>query len=432
MDVAPADAAACSPAAQGGELPVEVTLQVPCGPSRHEILLRLTPPTVQIESPCTILPAAARTLSGSSCMPWLAKCDEVFGLAFRVGGTQTLADLFATLQGHGTDVADALELGWSEIIRQCEVLGARSSFDGFGILVSLLDASNQSVVAAAVDALQSVILRAARKGGESSLAVIVQATKIRHLAVALPAIRSLGAFAELAIGPLAEFLENERPELRAAAVEAFGAIGGLQALPHLNELLADSESVVRDAAEQALVTIIGAESRKGALTLNSALRMLAVCNPAVAAAAAQALGRIGDPRAVRPLVHACITREPALVPAATEAIVALSGPQRTIPLFIAHMKLGDNRLLRNAVSALVTIGEPAVPHLEKVLRWRLVDARRAAALGLGRIADLRSVPALKSALNDQDHRVRGEAQAALRRMEANDPQTRRHRTTWQR
>ena len=101
-----------------------------------------------------------------------------------------------------------------------------------------------------------------------------------------------------------------------------------------------------------------------------------VCRDAVVA-----LGKIGDPRVVEPLVKA----------------------------------LGDDDdgVYWTAHESLVMIGEPAVEPLIKALEDKDKDVRTLAAFALGEIGDARAVEPLIKALEDEDKDVRRYAADAL-------------------
>ncbi len=99
-----------------------------------------------------------------------------------------------------------------------------------------------------------------------------------------------------------------------------------------------------------------------------------------------ALGAIGDPQAVPPLIQA-----------------------------LGHAPFADDwdAVRRAAAEALVRIGAPAVPALIQALGDDWDAVRRAAAWALGAIGDPQAVPALIQALGDSDSAVRRAAAWAL-------------------
>ena len=151
-------------------------------------------------------------------------------------------------------------------------------------------------------------------------------------------------------------------DLKRRLVEAFGAAGA-PAVPALIQALGDSGWEVRRAA-------------------------------------AEALGAIGDPQAVPPLIQAL--------------------GHETNPF-------ADYRdaVRRAAAEALVKIGTPAVPALIQALGHYWYDVRRAAAEALGAIGDPQAIPALIEALGDLSENVRRAALQAIQQIQTKQSQTKR-------
>jgi len=110
--------------------------------------------------------------------------------------------------------------------------------------------------------------------------------------------------------------------------------------------------------------------------------------------AAQALGRIGDPRAVDPL------------------ILVLNDSASSLP----PMERQSIRFM--ALYALVKIGEPAIDPLILALNDSSSSVRCYAADALGEIGDPRAVDPLIDALNDEDEDVREAAMEALEKIQS--------------
>jgi HEAT repeat protein len=116
-------------------------------------------------------------------------------------------------------------------------------------------------------------------------------------------------------------------------------------------------------------------------------------------AAANALGEIGDPIAVEPLIQACLCGK--LSEQTTErALLGITGPRAVQPLIGA---LGRDNLLasRPAGKALANIGAPAVDPLILALKSRSPVLRENAAGVLGDIGDPRAIEPLRQALADE-------------------------------
>ena len=98
----------------------------------------------------------------------------------------------------------------------------------------------------------------------------------------------------------------------------------------------------------------------------------------------EALGKLGDPQAVPPLIQALGDRSENVRAAAAEALGAIGDPQAVPPLIQA---LGDDEfwVRRAAAEALVRIGAPAVPALIQALGDYRDDVRRAAQQAIQQI-----------------------------------------------
>ncbi len=123
--------------------------------------------------------------------------------------------------------------------------------------------------------------------------------------------------------------------------------------------------------------------------------------------AAEALGKIGDPRAVEPLI--AVIKDEGI----SEAARALGkiGDSRAVAPLIAVLK--DKNLRKDAVEALGKIGGPAVDPLIAALKDEDRHVRRAAAEALGKIGDPRAVEPLNASLEDKADYVRVIAAEAL-------------------
>lgn len=128
--------------------------------------------------------------------------------------------------------------------------------------------------------------------------------------------------------------------------------------------------------------------------------------------AAVALGELGDPRAVPPLVMALKDPDRAVRDAAIRALEAIGSP--SVPALAQCLRDPDLSVQEAAASALSGIGderivEPLIEALESP-DWIV---RMYAAKGLGRIGDLRAIKPLCGLLQDQVKAVREDGAAAL-------------------
>jgi HEAT repeat protein len=283
-----------------------------------------------------------------------------------------------------------------------------------------------------------------------------------------------------AVEPLAHSLrEDERAGVRKLAAEALGKIGEKSAIEPLVAALEDSSVGVRAGAAEALdelgwkpttprarfVFLVAKKDWKTCLELDKsatidaltvllgnsdesvrrdAIRVLSQIGGARAVdaivsvlevageSAAGALGRMGDRRAVEPLVRRL--EEPAKgfykerVQMAIIRALAKLGDPRAVESLIAALEdrgrdvqveaakalgeIGDKRAVEPLVTALKhehslqAAGEPASfePVVAAQMKNRYAPVRVAAARALGKIGDKRGVEALVSVLNDDEHR----------------------------
>ena len=147
----------------------------------------------------------------------------------------------------------------------------------------------------------------------------------------------------------------------------------------LIEALGDKDVNVRYAATDALVRI-------GKPAVQPLIRALKYKEWYVRKRAAYILGKIGDKRAIRPLIEALRDEDADVRYAATEA--------------------------------LVRIGKPAVQPLIKALKYKEWYVRKRAAYILGKIGDKRAIKPLIEALRDEDADVRYAAAEALEKIDS--------------
>lgn len=130
--------------------------------------------------------------------------------------------------------------------------------------------------------------------------------------------------------------------------------------------------------------------------------------------AAETLGRIGDSRAVGPLIRALSDPNMVVRRFAMAALLRL-GAMNAVPAIVRRLedRSGGVRVL--AAHVLGALSDPrAVPALIGALRDAQWYVRQAAATALGSIGDLRAVGALEVATRDSRKAVARAAAAALR------------------
>ncbi|MEM4359453.1 MAG: HEAT repeat domain-containing protein, partial [Candidatus Bilamarchaeaceae archaeon] len=203
-------------------------------------------------------------------------------------------------------------------------------------------------------------------------------------------------------------LEDVDQYVRKRAAEALVKIGK-PAVPVLIDALKDENEDVRYEAAEALERIGVNEEQLKEIT-----RMLKEGKTwEEREGAAEALGKIGDARAVPVLIDALKDKDRYVRYEAAEALGKI-GDARAVPVLIDALKDKDRYVRYEAAEALGKIGDArAVPVLIDALKDKDRYVRYEAAEALGKIGDARAVPVLIDALKDKDRYVRYEAAEAL-------------------
>jgi HEAT repeat protein len=181
--------------------------------------------------------------------------------------------------------------------------------------------------------------------------------------------------------------------------------------PHLRQALKDDEWGVRRAAAEALGKIGDPQA------IPALLEALKDRDGDVRRAVADALGIIGDPQAIPALLEALKDENWWVHQAAMEALGEIGDP--AVPALMEALKNKDEDMRYAAVGwALVKIGVPAIPALLEALKDENRNVRYVAANALGMIGNRQAIPALIQAIKDKDVR-----QAAARALGmSGDPQ----------
>jgi len=142
---------------------------------------------------------------------------------------------------------------------------------------------------------------------------------------------------------------------------------------------------------------------------------LSADDPLVRRQAVDALGRIGDRRAVEPLIETLKDRDSLVRGHAVEALGRIKDPQAVAPLVaVLSSKEQPSHVRMSAAEALGAIGDPrAGEPLLLALSDEHWGVRSRAAQALGRLKDPRAVLPLIGALQDREAAVRANAAEAL-------------------
>jgi HEAT repeat protein len=136
--------------------------------------------------------------------------------------------------------------------------------------------------------------------------------------------------------------------------------------------------------------------------------------------AAEVLGKIGDLRAVEPLIAALSDEDLGVRQCATDALGKIGDPRAVEPLINSALLDESLSVRERAARALGKIGEPTVESSIVALSDTDWDVRLDAAEVLGKIGDPRAIPALEKAINDSHENVRDKAKEALAKIKPSD------------
>lgn len=212
--------------------------------------------------------------------------------------------------------------------------------DGASILINALSDSHESVREAAINSLSQM--------GYRVVDPLLQSLNSPDPSVRKGVINVLGTIDDLRIiEPLINILRDNDSGVRKTAINALSKIGGLQAVEPIIDALVDSESYVRKAAAYALRTLAEKVGDMNLKRLAAAYnrdmekmlynliqsgdsrvvvpigKVLKEGNWAFRPAAAEALGRLGNPLAIEPLIAAISDERGSVRKAAATALFSL-------------------------------------------------------------------------------------------------------------
>jgi HEAT repeat protein len=233
------------------------------------------------------------------------------------------------------------------------------------------------------------------------------------------ALGEIGGDAAEAVPALAERLKQERrSDLRRELILTLGAIGAPAAdtVPQLRQALGDIDPGVRLAA----VFTLGRIGPKAGAASDGLRRFTTHPTPLLRTLSIWALARVNPDdeharqKAVAALLEALGGREPRVRAMASRALVDLhADPQRILPALGQMLDARGAEVLDDVLNVLASMGEPAVPLLERLLRMREARARAARLLGRVGPGAKAALPALGDLITCEDAAVRREAILAI-------------------
>jgi HEAT repeat protein len=198
------------------------------------------------------------------------------------------------------------------------------------------------------------------------------------------AVRFLGCCGDTAAWLLIECTRNEDPAIRRRSTRLLGEMRSVAALDAIIARLDDTDGQTGAYAIEALGKIGDARATGPLIGLLEADKNNEV--------AAEALGKIKDPKAVQVLEQSFVKGEPCASEFAAWALASIGTPDAIRVLAIDSE---DGNRLSAAEKAIGTVRNPsAVPMLIELLKHRSLLMRARAAMALGEIRDARAVDSL--------------------------------------
>jgi len=234
------------------------------------------------------------------------------------------------------------------------------------------------------------------------------------------------------VEPLFSALQDKNPEVLTAAIEALKKVSDERVPGMVKPLLRFPDALVRGCAAQTLLALQvkpkGTEEEIWMFVANAQCDRAAAFGLAalpalentlnhspssLAASAARAMGTIGNPQVIRPLLKALTSADVAVCKAAMSALSNHRTPAvlKAIRELLRHANPPVRLAALEAIAEMDPDGEPA--QLLDLLRDSSWDVRRGAAEILGRLKNPRSMEALAATLGDSDADVRETAAVAL-------------------
>ncbi|MGC8874285.1 MAG: HEAT repeat domain-containing protein [Chloroflexia bacterium] len=230
-------------------------------------------------------------------------------------------------------------------------------------------------------------------------------------AMEIPSPGEVDAWRDELLAGLVEQLRSPVPAQRWSAAEGLGRLGDPRALPALVRALRDPHAFVRWTAVQALEEIGSAE------TVALLLPLLEDKDPLVRRSAVDGLGRFDTPESRQALRRALRDPDPAVRRNAIDAVARLRDTEAVDTLILALDPRNGLWVRYSAAEALGVVGDHrAIAPLMEAAEDAQVLIRRVAVRSLGQLRDSRAIPTLMRALKDPDPQVRLHAVEGLGRI----------------
>ena len=332
-----------------------------------------------------------------------------------VEAQRQVPNFIAALEGGGPDIRAVA----------ANTLGKIGDYRALGALLAALRSQDSPVRAAALEALNNIAPDWPQsEAAKQQVTEFIAALRDEDLGVRIRTVEVLKTLGKTALPGLVSALIDPSPKVRNIVAETLYKIApnwwqieaAQRQVPYFVTALRDKNSDVCRAALDALDKVAPdwPRSETAKQQLPEFIAALQYGDWNVRANAAKTLGRIGDARALEPLIDALRDRRNDVRAAATVALGQLRNVRNTGTLIAA---LRDWRQdVRAAVTTVLEKHAPDWPHSEEAkqqvpafitaLQSRGADIREAAARALGKIGELLALAPLVTALRDPIAQVR--------------------------
>ncbi|MEM6960379.1 MAG: HEAT repeat domain-containing protein [Myxococcota bacterium] len=218
---------------------------------------------------------------------------------------------------------------------------------------------------------------------------------------------------ERAYDILSAALASANPNTRREAVHGLAVLADDRSAEAIALALTDEDIEVQVSASVALSRFPNGEGR--AVATDALLATLPSEHPAVQAAAARALGTLGDVRAIKPLKSLVGSTSPGVALAALDGLRRMEAQGLTEVLEEA-LRHADNEVVKQALHITFQLQPPrTLETFLGALEHRAWDVRMHAARFLGRVSDVAATEALRRRRSEEtDELVRSAIEDALR------------------
>jgi hypothetical protein len=149
---------------------------------------------------------------------------------------------------------------------------------------------------------------------------------------------------------LIKALKDKEAEISYVAAEALEKIRAREKIGHLADKLTSGEMLEKIRAVYALTGL------KGQAVIDLVVKALKDPSPDVRAAAARALGEMGDLRALKPLVEALDDEDPVVLRSIVDALIEYKDPRLLGPM-TKLLKNKDAGVVERALEVIAAIGD---------------------------------------------------------------------------